>query len=243
MPLPDEVFQHTPRLRALIRDPDTSVMRMSLERYAEIDAAAAAHGYPEDWRWTHDVREANRRETLAGRLDGDLWVFGYGSLIWDPALHVAEIRRATLEGWRRRFCMHLGMGRGTPETPGLMAALDAGGTCHGAALRIPAEIVDRETEILWMREMIAGVYIPTFVQVTTPQGEIEALTFVMDQLNERYVPDLPIDEAAKMIARATGIIGSNFEYLDSLVLHLRELRIEDREMEELHAAAKALIGA
>jgi cation transport protein ChaC len=239
MPLPDEVFRHTPALRGLIRDPETSPMRMTLERYAEIDAHAREFGHPEDWRLPHEVREANRAEALKGRLDRDLWVFGYGSLIWDPALRVAEIRRATLAGYHRSFCMRLEMGRGSREHPGLMCGLDEGGLCHGAALRIPAGIVDHETEILWMREMISGAYLPTFVDLETPQGPLEALTFVMDPANERYVPGQPVAEAAAMIAKASGILGSNFEYLDSLVRHLAELGLEDPEIEELHRQAKA----
>jgi cation transport protein ChaC len=186
MLLPPEAFRHVPALAGKIIDPETSFFRLTQERLAELDRFARAAGYPANWRLTDEEREATRREALAGR-EGDLWVFAYGSLMWDPAIAIAEIRTATLHGWHRRFCLKSQVGRGSAERPALMAALDQGGVCHGLALRIPAEHVDRETEILWMREMVAAAYVPTFVPVATPQGHIEALTFVMNRSSSRYV--------------------------------------------------------
>ena len=91
--------------------------------------------------------------------------------MWDPAVHIVEIRTATLQGFHRRFCLKSQIGRGSAEqarADGRRSTTAA--TCHGLALRIPADHVDRETEILWMREMVAGSYVPTFVPVETPQG-------------------------------------------------------------------------
>ncbi len=121
-----------------------------------------------------------------------------------------------------------------------MAALDKGGTCAGTVCRIPADLVDAETEILWMREMFSGSYQPVFVKVETPQGTVEALAFVMDRRNRRYVPGLTPDEAARIIARAEGNLGPNFDYLDNLVRHLSELGMDDPAMTELHARALAV---
>lgn len=238
MPFPDHVFRHTPALRGLITSPDTSELRFGYDRFDELDVQAAQEGWPPGWRMDHDEREANRQAVLAGRLDRDLWVFAYGSLIWDPAVHVDEYRFASLPGWRRSFCMKLEGGRGTHDHPGLMAALDTGGHCDGVAFRIPGALVARETEFMWLREMFSGSYRPTFVTVDTPQGPLEALTFVMDPDNERYVPDLPEDVAARMIATAQGSLGPNFDYLDALIRHLDELGLDDTDMRRLHARAR-----
>ena len=242
MPFDDHVFRHTPALRGKVTPPSVSEMRFGLERFDEFEEQAIAEGWPADWRMDHDEREANRQEILSGRMDQDLWVFGYGSLIWDPAVEVVEYRYGSLPGWRRSFCMWLEGGRGSPQQPGLMAALDVGGHCDGVVLRIPAEIVDRETGFMWRREMFSGTYCPEFRQVATPQGPVDALVFLMNCDNRRYAPDLSEEEAARMIALAEGRLGPNFEYLDSMVRHLDELGIEDADMRRLHARAKALRG-
>ncbi len=242
MPFDDHVFRHTPALRGKITPPSESEMRFGLERFEEFEAQAIAEGWPADWCMDHDEREANRQEILSGRLDQDLWVFGYGSLIWDPAVEVAEYRYGSLPGWRRSFCMWLEGGRGSPEQPGLMAALDEGGHCDGVVLRIPAAVVDQETGFMWRREMFAGTYCPEFRQVATPQGSVNALVFLMNCDNRRYAPDLSEEEAARMIALAEGRLGPNFDYLDSMVHHLDELGIEDADMRRLHERAKALRG-
>jgi cation transport regulator ChaC len=107
------------------------------------------------------------------------WVFAYGSLMWDPAIHIVEIKRATLQGFHRRFCLKAEIGRGSKKAPALMAALHTGGECHGLAFRIPANAVNHETEILWMREMIGEAYIPLFQTVVTPRDRL--LAFVMTE--------------------------------------------------------------
>lgn len=239
MPFAHHVFRHTPALRGLITPPDASEMRFGQDRFAELDVQAKAESWPPGWRMEHDAREANRHAALYGRMTQDLWVFAYGSLIWDPAVQVEEYRYGALPGWRRRFCMRLEGGRGSHERPGLMAALDEGGHCDGVVFRIPAALVELETEFMWRREMFSGAYRPVFLEVATPQGPVDALVFVMDRDNRRYMPDLPEEQAAQMIAVAEGGLGTNFAYLDSLVRHLDELGIEDGDMHRLHARAGA----
>ncbi|MEO1492272.1 MAG: gamma-glutamylcyclotransferase [Pseudomonadota bacterium] len=238
MPFADHVFRHVPDLRPCITPPDQSEMRFGLERFAELDAQAESEGWPPGWRMEHDDREANRRTVLAGRLDQDLWVFAYGSLIWDPAVQVEEYRLGRLPGWRRSFCMRIEGGRGTREQPGLMAALEEGGQCDGVVFRIPAALVDQETEFMWRREMFSGTYRPLFRTVETPQGSVEALVFVMDCANHRYVENMQKRDAAEIIASAEGRLGPNFDYLDSLVRHLGDLGIKDPDMAALHALAE-----
>ena len=212
-------------------------MRLSDQRFAELDAQAEAEGWPPDWRMEHEAREANRHAVLSGRLGQDLWVFAYGSLIWDPAVQVVEYRPGTLAGWRRRFCLRIEGARATRERPGLMAALDEGGHCDGVAFRIPAALVDRESDYMWRREMFAGAYRPVFQEIATAQGSVEALVFVVEQSNRRYAPEISQDDAARMIASAEGDYGPNFDYLDLLVRNLDELGIKDDAMHQLHALA------
>lgn len=237
MPFGKYAFRHVPGLWAMVITPEASNMRLSYARFEELDAQAKVENWPLGWRLSHEAREANRRDVLQGRLNNDLWVFAYGSLIWDPAVHIDEVRRASLTGWSRRFCMRIEGGRGTIDKPGLMAALETGGSCQGVVVRIPADIVARETEFLWMREMFSGAYVPTFVLVKTPQGTIEALTFVMDTKNERYSLSLSLDQSAAIIAKAEGSIGRNFDYLDSLIQHLDKLGILDTQLVDLHQRA------
>ncbi|MGI9475249.1 MAG: gamma-glutamylcyclotransferase [Hyphomicrobiaceae bacterium] len=232
-----DVFRHLPALRKLIIAPEKSTMRLSDERFAELDAQAQAESWPPGWRMEHDAREANRHAVLSGRLDRDLWVFAYGSLIWDPAVKVGEFLPGSLAGWRRRFCMRLEGGRATRDRPGLMAALDEGGHCDGVVFRIPAALVDQETNYMWRREMFAGAYRPIFQEIATPQGSVKALVFVIEQSNRRYVPGIPKYEAARIIATAEGDLGPNFDYLELLVRNLDELGIKDDDMRQLHVLA------
>jgi cation transport protein ChaC len=221
-------------LSGKIIDPEKSTFRVSLATFEDWDRRAAEAGYGQNWRRSHEDREATRSTALTGRLNDDLWVFAYGSLMWDPAIHIVEIRRAMLQGFHRRFCLKSEIGRGSRGAPALMAALDVGGECHGLAFRIPANAVNHETEILWMREMIGEAYMPLFQTVLTPQGSVEALAFVMDRSSPRFV-DLSGAEAAAVIATGTGVLGTNLEYFDNLADHVSVLGIEDGVFEAIRS--------
>ena len=239
MLLPPEAFLHVPALTGKIQEPETSFFRLSRERLEELDRSARENGYGESWRLTDDAREATRTAALNGRK-GDLWIFAYGSLMWDPAIHIVEIRTGMLQGFHRRFCLKSHIGRGSREKPALMAGLDDGGSCTGLAFRVPAETVDRETKILWMREMIAGTYVPTMVPIATPQGNIEALTFVMNRNSSRYVR-LDLEETARIIATGRGVRGTCLEYLENLAERLDLLGLHDADIAELRARVRQLL--
>jgi|SRR5262245_6835684 len=152
--------------------------------------------------------------------------------MWDPAIHIVEIRRATLKSFHRRFCLKIEIGRGSKEYPALMAALDEGGECEGLVFRIQRIAVDRETEILWMREMITEAYIPIFRTVTTPQGPVEALAFIMDRQDPKFA-DIDIKDVAGIISTGTGAFGTNVEYFDNLAQRVEMLGIRDKIFEEI----------
>lgn len=241
MLLPPEAFLHVPALAGKIFEPEKSFFRLTRERLVDLDRAAREAGYPANWRLTDEAREATRTSLLNGHT-GDLWIFAYGSLMWDPAIHVVEIRTGALQGYHRRFCLKTHIGRGSADNPALMAGLDDGGTCHGLALRIPAASVERETDILWMREMIAGTYVPTFVPVETPQGPVQAVTFVMNRQSKRYVR-LDAEETARIIATGRGLRGTCLEYLENLADRLDLLGLRDPDIDELRARVRQLLQA
>ena len=187
-----------------------------------------------------EEREASRQGFLRAIAPGqDVWVFGYGSLMWNPALHVEESRAGRIYGHHRVFCLNMLMGRGSPECPGLMLALDRGGSCHGMAHRIATENVDAELRILWMREMLGGTYVPRWVEVRTTAGVVRAITFVANQRHPRYAGKLPPTSVIERIAQAAGELGTNRYYLYRLTEHLDELGIVDGPMHRLAAGVRA----
>jgi cation transport protein ChaC len=188
-----------------------------------------------------EEREAARRAVLAEFETGhDVWVFAYGSLMWNPAFHYAEEQIARLHGYHRAFCHHTQVARGTAEYPGLMAGLDRGGSCSGLAYRIAPADLEAETRILWNRETALPVYKVRVLKISTDQGPRRAVTFVANRDSEHYVGRLPVDEQVERISRASGRLGSNAEYLFRLVDRLKELGIADRHFAQLrrHVAAK-----
>lgn len=181
-----------------------------------------------------EIREANRRNMLAGvPPDEDVWIFAYGSLMWNPAFICEEQVTGRIYGFHRHFCLWSRIGRGSPENPGLILAIDFGGSCRGVAMRIAAENVVDETQIIWRREMIADTYSPRWVQVHTEQGLIPAITFAVNRSHELYSGLLSLDEMARSIAQAEGRLGLCREYLADLVARLDELSIPDRAMHKL----------
>ena len=160
--------------------------------------------------------------------DGDVWLFAYGSLIWNPQLRHGARRVATLSGWHRRFCQKLLAGRGTPQTPGRMLGLCPGGETRGLIYRIAAADLHNELRLVWIREMAMGAYVPIWVDVTLDDGtQVKALTFVANSSHPHFddIGDLPSVAAA--IAHASGDWGSNAEYLWRLQSSLSAHAIDD----------------
>lgn len=179
-------------------------------------------------------READRVALLKAHDAGqDLWVFGYGSLIWNPACLIEETRAANLEGYHRAFCLSLVIGRGTMDAPGYMLALEDGGTCHGVIHRIRADKIDSETRILWRREMLGTGYRSIWTDVQTSEGPQRAITFIVNRDSPRYVGQPDNAELIARIARAEGPIGKNADYVFSLCAHLTAHGMPDAELDAL----------
>lgn len=187
-----------------------------------------------------DELAQSRAEVLDDHDGRDLWVFAYGSLIWNPAFHYVERRPARLFGYHRRFCLRTHLGRGTPDRPGLMLGLEAGGSCTGIAFRIAAEAVDEETWVLWKREMILGSYEPRWVVVEGAGTERRAITFVMNKAHPMYAGRLPRAEVVQTLAKAQGMLGRGCDYVYHLVAELESAGIHDRRLASIAGDIRAL---
>jgi cation transport protein ChaC len=178
---------------------------------------------------------ASRRAILAGvDRSAGIWLFGYGSLIWNPAFHFVERQAGTIFGYHRRFCLWTHLGRGCPERPGLVLGLERGGACRGVAYRIAPAAIDEEVEIVWRREMVSGAYRPTWLQARLEDGQtVRAIAFVINRSHERYAANLPEAEIVEVLATARGALGACADYLIHTVDHLRELGIRDRPLERM----------
>lgn len=178
--------------------------------------------------------EASLDAALAGHVPGqDAWVFGYGSLMWNPAFRMAGRRLGTVRGYHRRFCLWLSRGRGSAECPGLMLALDRGGTCRGIAFRIAAAEVRDELLLVWRREMLSGAYLARWVNVVTEDGPVRAVTFVVNPAHARYAGKLTEAATADRIMAASGELGSCLDYFDRTVRILRTLQVHDAALERI----------
>jgi cation transport protein ChaC len=178
-------------------------------------------------------------------MAGDLWVFGYGSLIWRPGFEFAERHRATLAGFRRAFCMASIRYRGTPEAPGLVLALDPhpGAACEGVAYRVEAARAAATHAYLRERELVSYAYHEERHPVELEGGgSAEALCYVVDHAHAQYRGGLSLEEQAAVIAAAHGPMGPNAEYLENTLTSLAALGIEDAELIRLGALVRALRG-
>lgn len=230
-------FVHLPELEGRLTPAHASGLRLTDEVLAEWDAQARCQGLPAHWRLPDGDVERSRQEVLAtvfAQQDA-LWVFAYGSLMWNPGFHFDEVRRARLPGFARRFALSTTIGRGTPDCPGLVLTLqrDTGNDCQGLAFRIPCALVEAESRLLWRREMITGAYCPILLPLHTPQGTVQALVLTANTTHPHHRGDLSMQATAATIARASGRIGSNRDYLHQLVAQCDVLGIADGYVQAL----------
>lgn len=185
---------------------------------------------------TDEERTELVQETLDSLADSsELWIFGYGSLIWNPALEYEAERRCRIQNYQKKFCFWTTLGRGSVEQPGLMMGLVEGGECNGVAYRIDIEKAPHELDILFRREMLSFVYKPIWVEASCVDTGISfnTLTFVVDPESERYAGKLTQAETVHSIATAVGPLGRNCDYLFQLSDRLHELGFEENEVAEL----------
>jgi glutathione-specific gamma-glutamylcyclotransferase len=177
--------------------------------------------------------------------DTKLWVFGYGSLIWEPGFPFQERLTARLSGWHRSFCMHSVHYRGTPTEPGLVLALDAraGAACDGVAFGVGAADADAALGTVRARELISDAYLEHAVGVVLSDGRrVNAVTFVINRDHAQYAGDLPLEQQAQVIAASRGVRGPNADYLWNTAAHLAELGFADPDLDWLAARVRVLTG-
>jgi len=173
-----------------------------------------------------------------------LWVFGYGSLLWNPGFTLVESVHARLHGYARSFCMRSVHHRGTNDLPGLVLALDAqnGSTCDGLALKMHEAEYDATMAYLRERELVSAAYIEKMLPLDLGDGrEVTAVTYVIDADHKQYCGSLLLEEQAQIIARAVGGRGPNSEYLFNTATHLAELGIPDADLNWLYDRVRELI--
>lgn len=172
-----------------------------------------------------------------------MWVFGYGSLLWNPGFEVADKVVATLPGYARSFCMWSIHHRGTQEAPGLVLALDEdpGHVCEGVALAVAAGAEEATLAYLRERELISSAYLERRLQVDLVDGRrVEALAYVINTDHVQYCGGMPLEEQAQVIARSRGGMGPNTEYLYNTVAHLEEIGLHDPDLEWLSHRVRSL---
>ena len=181
-----------------------------------------------------EFRLAARDRMIDSAPPGDMiWVFGYGSLIWNPAFDYDEMRVGTLHAYHRQFCFWSTIGRGTPDNPGMMLALDHGGSCRGVVLGVKRAKAREELSSVFMREMTGQTYRAVWGKVRTDQGTVGAISFVANRSSENYAGRKPLEEIARHIARGCGHLGPCTDYLFNTRDHLAELGVDDRMLSRL----------
>lgn len=160
----------------------------------------------------------------------DLWVFGYGSLMWQPEFPYLERALATVHGFHRSFCVYSHVWRGSRDKPGLVLGLDSGGSCRGVAYRVSAAHAERTVEALIRREMVTRVYIPRWVSARLGGRVVRAHTYTAAHNHIQYAGKLDEDVTLGLIRQGHGRGGANTDYLRNTVAHLEEIGIADRPL-------------
>jgi cation transport protein ChaC len=178
--------------------------------------------------------ESSLQSVLQSHPEGeDVWLFGYGSLIWNPILHFEERHVAKLHGYHRRFCLWSHVNRGSLHKPGLVLGLDAGGGCRGVAFRIRAEQVQSELRLLWRREMVLGAYRPRWLKVATGERDLNAIAFIVNRSHASYAGRLPLETVLKTMVGTRGYLGTPAEYLIETIRGLLTHGIRDEYLMDL----------
>ena len=169
--------------------------------------------------------------------DQDLWIFGYGSLMWRPGFDFIEQQVATLYGYHRSLCVYSHVHRGTPERPGLVLGLDYGGSCHGMAFRVAGHDHDKVMDYLRAREQATMVYVESSHPVRLKDGrKVQAVAFTIDRTHQQYAGKLSEPRLLELIRNGVGQSGANPDYVIATYDHLHQLGLEDKLLKKLATA-------
>lgn len=173
----------------------------------------------------------------------DLWLFGYGSLIWRPDFDFSERRPARVHGWHRALKMWSRVNRGSLQNPGLVFGLLSGGSCRGMVFRVPAAVGLETLGQLWLREMPTGVYDPRWLDCITPGGPVRALAFTLSRRSPNFTGELSEERYRQIFRSATGRYGSSLDYARQTLQELQRHAIHDRALARLLRLAEAELSA
>jgi glutathione-specific gamma-glutamylcyclotransferase len=188
---------------------------------------------------TEDQLLASRRQLIADDADcSDFWVFGYGSLIYNPIIDHKQHAITSIYGYHRRFCLWTKIGRGSPECPGLVLSLDRGGSCRGIAFQLNPQNAIAELDLLWRREMMTLAYQPRLLSLHTEIGVKRGLAFVANPSRPAYAQRMPFEKTVEVVARATGFNGPCRDYLYDTVRGMQTCGIHDQQLEKLVTAVQ-----
>lgn len=226
------------------------VMRLTAQHVARVHRTIPDPG-PQQHPGHRPPTDADFAEAVAGMLatrpSGPFWLFGYGSLIWKPETAFEETRMVTARGWHRRFCIGNELRyRGNPDQPGVMMALDRGGSCKGIVYRLPEDGLEAELDRLIRREQstVPATFPWRWIDVVDADGAtLRVLVFAMNRKSPRYVGHLGDEEIADLLSVACGFRGSMAEYLHATVSKLEELGIHDRNLWRLQELVAERIDA
>jgi len=165
---------------------------------------------------------------------GDLWVFGYASLMWSPGFRHRERVPAFVYGYHRSLCIYSHRHRGTPERPGLVMGLCRGGSCWGMAFRVKSCDAAAVLRALWHREMRNVVYQPRLMRARVRRDRVvDALSFVADTCHRQFAGDLDVDHTARLVAQGKGGRGHNLDYLRRTLAHMHEIGVRDAHLDRV----------
>ena len=174
----------------------------------------------------------------------EFWVFGYGSLMWNPGFEFAERSQALIYGYRRSLCVRSWVHRGTEQNPGLVLGLDRGGSCRGMAFSVAPENWDEVIEYLRERELVTNVYLERQVPLLLADGRaVKAVTYVVDRSHRQYAGALDALDAARVVDKAEGRSGPNDAYVFNTLAHLKEMGIRDHWLEQVVGEVERLRAA
>ena len=188
---------------------------------------------------TEDQLLESRRLVIADDADvSDFWVFGYGSLIYNPIIDHKQSAIASIYGYHRRFCLWTKIGRGSPDCPGLVLSLDRGGSCKGVAFQLNPQNAIAELDLLWRREMMTMAYQPRLLSLHTDIGLKRGLAFVANPTHPVYAQPMPFEATVEVVAHAAGFNGPCREYLYDTVKGMQASGIRDHQLEKLATAVQ-----
>ena len=180
---------------------------------------------------TEELLNARRNIIPDEGIGEDIYIFAYGSLLWNPTVDYEEECLAKIYGFHRSFCMKTNLGRGSFKKPGLMLGLDRGGSCRGSALKLKKSEAIKNIDILFRREMVTGAYKPKLLKTILEDGrKVMSLAFTVDKKHKNYFQNKDIQTKAIMISNAHGFLGTCEEYFSNTLQSLSELNIVDSEM-------------